>query len=281
MTGKHDTLDLDLSGIRVSLKGPRDGSLDLFRDEWASWIGSPEGSPDLVFEYSVSGEPPSDQAVLRKVLHTGHGGGRTSFTTGEGRVDLDSHGRATAVVRRGGDRFRFYGLQNLLLAALATVLPGHGVLLVHGAGILLEGVAVALIGPEGAGKSTWSRIAREAGTPVLSDDLLLLGLDGDQAIALGCPFRDGGNGPGRWPLGMLLSARHASRPELLPANRLAIQGLMLANLPFSGDRVGIDPRLDRMLDMLLETVPFGTLAFAPEPSFLPVLVNALAGRSQG
>ena len=78
---------------------------------------------------------------------------------------------------------------------------------------------------------------------------------------------------------MLLSARHASKPEILPTSRLAFQALLLANLPFSGDRVGTDPRLDRMLDTLLDTVPFGTLAFAPQPSFLPVLGRALAGRS--
>ena len=281
MSGKPCTLHLNLSGIRVQLDGPDDGVLTMFREEWAPWLASPVDRPDLVVEYSVSGDPPPDQALLNKVLHTVRIENGISFTTGEGRVDLDSAGRAAAVVRKGGDRFRFFGLQNLLLAALARVIPGRGFLVVHGAGILLNGIAVALIGPEGSGKTTWARIAEQHGARVLSDDLLFLGLDGGQAIALGSPFRGAANMPGRYRLGMALRAVHAQTPSILPGSRLAFLALLSANLPYSGDRIGNDPRLDGLLDSFLDAVPFRTLAFAKSPSFLPLLEDALAGGRNG
>ena len=281
MTGGVRTLDLDLSGIRVRLEGPGDGVLDRFRSAWEIWLGSPVSSPDLVLEYRVSGDPPPDQTVLRKVLHLEESDDRISITTGEGRVDLDRKGRAQAVVRRGGDNFRFYALANLLLASLARVLPDCGAVVVHGAGILMKGGAVALVGPEGAGKTTWSRIASAAGAAVLSDDLLFLRIEGEQVLALGSPYRADRTapvGPGKWPLGILLAAKHAVLPEILPCSRLRFLGLLSANLPFSADGVGSDPRLDRILDAILDKVPFRTLAFAPEPSFMPVIGEALARR---
>ena len=281
MNGGVRTLDLDLSGIRVRLEGPGDGVLDRFRADWEIWLGSPADCPDLVLEYHVSGDPPQDQTVLRKVLHLEESGDLISITTGEGRVDLDRQGRAQAAVSRGGDNFRFYAVQNLLLASLARILPDRGAMVIHGAGILMKGGAVALVGPEGAGKTTWSRIAGEAGAAILSDDLLFLRIEGDQVLALGSPYRADRAapvGPGKWPLGMLLSAKHAALPEILPCSRLRFQALLSANLPFFSDRVGKDPRLDRLLDSVLDKVPFRTLAFAPEPSFMTVIGEALAGR---
>ncbi|MBD3867654.1 MAG: hypothetical protein IFK94_05970 [Acidobacteria bacterium] len=276
MSDRSATLDLDLSGIHVSLTGPDDGALEMFRVEWAAWLGSPADQPDLRMEYRVSGEPPPDQTTLRKVLHTAHGDDSITFTTGEGKLELERSGHASATVTRGGDRFRFYGLQNLMLAALARVLPGRGIMVVHGAGILLDGTAVALIGPEDAGKTTWARIAAENGLTVLSDDLLFLGLDGEQAFALGSPFRSASTGPGRFPLGLLLSSEHAPEAAVRLCSRLAFQALLSANLPFSGDLIGKGTGLDRLLDGLLEAVPFRTLAFAPDPSFLDRIGESLA-----
>ncbi len=281
MSARPCRLNLNLSGIHVQLDGPDDGAMELFRSEWSDWLTSHRKAADLRMEYRVSGEPPRDQDTLRKVLHTGHGDGTIMFTTGEGRIEIDRSGRASATVSRGGDRFRFFGLQNLLLAALARVLPSRGIVVVHGAGIVLEGAAIALIGPEGAGKTTWADISREQGVTVLSDDLLFLGLDRGQAVALGFPFRGAGNAPGRYPLRMLLAAEHAGEPAILPCSRLVFQGLLSANLPFSGDLIGQDADLDRLLDRILDVVPFRTLAFAPDPSFLQLLGDRPAGSIRG
>lgn len=280
MSARDVVLDLDLSGITVRLTGPDDGAMELFRTEWRPWLASPEAEPVLRMEYRVFGEPPPDQDTLRKVLHTEHSDGRIRFTTGEGRVEIDRCGRASATVSRGGDRFRFFGLQNLMLAALARVVPGRGIMVVHGAAIVLEGAAVALIGPEDAGKTTWAEISRAQGLKVLSDDLLFLGLESGRAVALGSPFRGSGNVPGRFPLGMLLAAEHAAQPAILPCSRLVFQALLSANLPFSGDRIGQGAEIDHLVDNLLDTVPFRTLAFAPDPSFLQLLADGLAGRDR-
>jgi hypothetical protein len=53
------------------------------------------------------------------------------------------------------------------------------VLCLHGSAIVLDGQAVALVGPAGAGKSTAAAAFAARGVPVLSDDLVALTPDAD------------------------------------------------------------------------------------------------------
>ena len=58
--------------------------------------------------------------------------------------------------------------------ALTRALARQGVLVLHGAGFVLDGRAVLALGPSGAGKSSTAAAALAAGGAVLSDDVVFL-----------------------------------------------------------------------------------------------------------
>jgi len=274
-------MHLDLSGIRVQVTGDDDPLFDLWEGLWPEWISSPAETPDLDVRFRLEGPPPERTDRLPKILESRLRKDRAEFQTGEGRIVVEAGGSARATVRRGDVRFRLYGLQNLLLAALSWVLPRRGGLLLHGAGILLQDQAVVLVGPENAGKSTWIELAREAGARPVSEDLLLIDASGPRPAVLGSPFRAdrvSPCGPGRWTAPLFLKPEHGERARLAPGSRLAFQAVLSANLPFAAGTVGRGGELDRLLDRLSSTVEFRTLFFAKDPSFLPVLEDWLESR---
>lgn len=62
----------------------------------------------------------------------------------------------------------------LLGPVLGFALRVRGVLALHASAVVLDGRAVALVGPAGAGKSTTAAAFAAAGVPVLADDVLAL-----------------------------------------------------------------------------------------------------------
>ena len=61
--------------------------------------------------------------------------------------------------------------------ALSAILPLDGGLLLHSAGIVVDGRAIAFFGPSGAGKSTLSSLVD---APILSDELIAIRKSGEQ-----------------------------------------------------------------------------------------------------
>jgi hypothetical protein len=274
MTASQRTIHLDLSGITIRIDGEDDGVLDLFETFWPDWISSPADRPDLAVRYRAEGQPPAQTTRLDKILDADIQQDQASFITGEGRIVVRADGSADATVLEGYKEFRFFGLQNLLLAALTWILPLRDALVLHGAGIILDGSAVLLIGPENSGKTTWAGLAREAGVAPVSDDLLFVDCAGEHPCVLGSPFRADTLqpcGPGRWPVALFLTPKHASEAELLDCSLLAFQAILAANLPFAAGQLGSGGPLDRLLDRLPGMAGFRTLAFAKDPTFLPVL----------
>jgi len=96
---------------------------------------------------------------------------------------------------------------------LAAALLDEGRLLVHAAGVSFDTGAAVLLGHSGAGKSTFSWLARHAGAEVLGDDLVVVGPAPDGApAAWGTPFSGDAEPPGtpaRRPLAALFTLAHA------------------------------------------------------------------------
>jgi hypothetical protein len=65
-------------------------------------------------------------------------------------------------------------------AAMSAILPLDGGMLLHSAGIVIDGRAIAFFGPSGAGKSTLSSLVDQ---PVLSDELIAIRREGDAFVA--------------------------------------------------------------------------------------------------
>jgi len=91
-----------------------------------------------------------------------------------------------------------------------------GGLMLHSCGILRGAHALLFTGPSGAGKTTISRLMREhAGASVLSDDRIVLRLDGDGIRIFGTPWHGDGelSSTGSARLRAIHVIRHA--PEVL------------------------------------------------------------------
>jgi hypothetical protein len=170
---------------------------------------------------------------------------------------------------------QYYALLNLVTAAAAWRLPSRHGLLLHAAGIVLDGRAFVMVGSEGSGKTTWALLASEAGAGVLSDDLVVVERDADgRAQALSTPFRSAQYGtmpPGRWPVAAFLLPAHGPAPALETVSALATEARITANLPFVVDAMGRDARLPDAVERIARSAPARTLVFARDRSFVPLL----------
>ena len=154
---------------------------------------------------------------------------------------------------------------NVLHATIAWRIVGLGGLMLHAASAVVEGRAFALVGAEGAGKSTWARGMRDAGAVALGDDIALV-LPGRSGFDLiGSPLRAkefGGGTPGRWPLAAILVPRHAGATALDPVSLLHVQAVLAANVPFAVDRADLAAAYGRAVSGLA-SVEARRLSFRP------------------
>lgn len=152
---------------------------------------------------------------------------------------------------------------------LAMYLLGARGLLLHAAGMVVNGRAVVLAGVSGAGKTTFARLtAGRPGWEPLSDDRVIVRLpDGTrEARAHGTPWP----GEGRIaanesaPLACLVFLSQAERNDarVLPARDAAARLVATASIPwYDAERLGASLEA---CDRLLERVPAALLAFRPD-----------------
>ena len=274
MSGAGATVVADLSGLIVRFRGLDAALAERLVSEWAPFIAGKDSTPWLEVEVGASERTIVTGRPMRPSMNGDVQGGSARFWSDEGEVTIDGAGSACVLLGRGDDRWRFWGLVNLVAAALAVRMPSRQGALLHAAGIVVEGRAFLLIGPEGSGKSTFTSAARDGGAQVISDDTVLVEKAGGGLRLLGSPLRahEATNlGPGRWPVAAVLHARWGSPARLEPVGRLAIETVLAANLPFLASAWGRDLRLDALVPFLAEAAPYRVLTFPPDPSFLDVL----------
>jgi hypothetical protein len=260
----------DLSGITVRLRGIPPGCHRLLREVWAPFAPAPAlEAPFLDVAVRLGPDRTSQASPLELRLD----GPVASFRMPEGQLRVAADGRTELVVRTGSERELLYRLLNLLLPALAWSLPTRGMLLLHAAGIVVDGTAFVLVGQEGAGKSTWASVARGAGAAVLSDDLIVVDASTVPVQVLSLPFRAGDPpvGPGRWPVARVMFAAHGAPPGLEPVERMQARSRLVANLPYVAAAIEADRRVGDLVERLLGGVEFARLTFARDPSFLELL----------
>ncbi|MEA2491639.1 MAG: hypothetical protein QOH21_3431 [Acidobacteriota bacterium] len=151
--------------------------------------GAPIAPPALLPNITVDFDPLPDPAILRDgaamVQHGPHGPGEplyTLFRRGEDYlfdfpdgvqfvIAADAaHIRASWPPALTADVASIYLVSTVL--AFVLRLRGHEVL--HAASVVIDGVAVAIVGPGGAGKSTLAACLAERGFTVLSEDVTAL-----------------------------------------------------------------------------------------------------------
>jgi hypothetical protein len=210
--------------------------------------------------------------VMRPSLSGEVSAGGAHFESDEGAIEVEGS-RAIAHIGPGDASWRFWGLANLLAAAVAARLPSRPGAMLHAAGIVVDDRAFLLTGPAGAGKSTWARAAGAGGARIVSDDTVVLDAQAGTVMLLGTAIRAHEahpGGRGRWPVAAILHARWGSPASLGPVSPSLAQARLAANLLYVHSGWGKDARLPALLD-LLAAVPQRELTFAPDASFVTLL----------
>lgn len=271
---ERETRDFDFSGLRVRLEGLSHEQAEALIALWRAHVVDRVPAYLLRARVGALGRDMTPGAEMVHGMTARFGVDGARFEQDEGSVDVSADGDASILLAEGPPPRRVWAIVNLVLAALGwrmADLPGGAL---HAAGIVLDGRAFVLIGPEGAGKSTFCRVAAEAGAVVLSDDVTLVDASGATVEALSAPFRHRPFPPppyGRWPVAAILLPRHGAAPALEPLSRLAREARLAANLLYVGAGAGADPRVDGVVETLAARVPARLFTFAPDPSFVEVL----------
>jgi hypothetical protein len=269
-----ERLSLDLSGVRLRLEGLSQRLATRLREEWSPFLAPAHQDPYLRMAVTYERGTLPLQDFAPKQMAARLGAREARFSMPEGSATVRESGEADLLLLEGLDRREFFTLVNLLRACLAWSMPGRGGMLLHAAGLVVEGRAFLLVGGEGSGKSTWARLGESRGARVLSDDLVLVDGSGSELEALGAPFRSthvADYRPGRWPLAALLFPRHGTPPALNPVDKLSARARIVANLPFVAEAIADDDRLPTVLSRVVRSVACSELRFALEPSFVELL----------
>ncbi|MDG4594844.1 MAG: hypothetical protein P9F75_03985 [Candidatus Contendobacter sp.] len=152
--------------------------------------------------------------------------------------------RATLAVARGPDSALINAIENFLRVVSAYRVLSKGGLLLHSAGLVVDEQAYLFAGQSGAGKTTLTGKAHQAGAGILSDDIniALPGEDG-RFRAYPVPFAgDFGQtpdrlAPGGYPLAALCVLEQGGAVTLEPLSNAAATARLVAASPF----VNADP----------------------------------------
>lgn len=165
-----------------------------------------------------------------------------------------------------------YPVDELLMCRL---LVSEGVLVVHGATVEYEGMALLFTGHSGAGKSTIAAIAESAGAKVLSDDRSIVTVRDSTPTVWGTPWhgthRRGSPDPIALTAMFLLVQDTVDCAE--PMSPARATGELLVRLIHPGSR----PKdMERLLDgvaAVAERVPMAELRFRPAENAFRVAAN--------
>jgi hypothetical protein len=269
-------LEFDLSGVGVRFSDLPEEISSLLESNWSAFSTERAPSPVLDLRVEATRVEPFEGRFDPKAMRAEISSEWARYEMLEGRVEVDARGTGRVVVGIDESTRPYFAFANFVRAALAWRMLSRGGALLHAAGIVLGGRAFVLAGPAGSGKSTWARLAEEAGGSVLSDDLVLLDGHGDGIEALGAPFRsthESTLGPGRWPLAAILFPAHGAGAALAHVSGIESRARVLANLPFVADGVAGDRRVTETIERWVASVPTRVLTFGREPAFVETLTS--------
>ena len=174
--------------------------------------------------------------------------------------------RARLVQRRHwGDRPTLrvgYPVDEVLMCRL---LVSEGVLVVHGATVEYDGMALLFTGHSGAGKSTIAAIAESAGAKVLSDDRSIVTLLDSSPTVWGTPWHGSHRrgSPEAIPLTAAFLLVQDIRDEVRDMPPARAMGELLVRLIHPGSRPADMKRLVDAVAAVAERVPMAELRFRP------------------
>ena len=152
------------------------------------------------------------------------------------------------------ERFYIRPIENALRILVAYDVIARGGVLLHSAGIALDGFAHVFVGQSGAGKSTLCKTSlSDASCLILSDELnILLPID-DKLFSYSMPFAGdfGGKGSKPYPVKRLAAIRQAKVSSMTKANPPRMLARCCANAPFANGNPFV---LDRVLSNIAQAL---------------------------
>lgn len=206
----------------------------------------------------------------------------TRFQFGSYRGYIDLVGR-TAQVQAEKSEVIGAALDRVLAYVCMQELPRrHNALLLHAAGVVLNGHGLAFAGRSDAGKTTTARLA--AGhADVLGDDTVVVSMAGSPPALLSTPFWGAGTPPEmikrcnrQAPLRAVLMLEHGQEHELLPLTPGAAVMALLETEKVAAERVASADAWLTVATNLVEHVPTYRLRFKPTTDLWPFLEASLS-----
>lgn len=157
--------------------------------------------------------------------------------------------------------------ENVARMLLAYAALENDALLLHSAAVIAQSGVLVFPGHSGAGKTTLSRLAEQAGLAVASDDLNVVVFDAGRCFLDALPFRGdlgGRSPPGRHLLSGILLHQKADRHRVSLATGAQCVARLLACTPY----VNLDPfrreRLTTLIEQIVENTRCAVLDFMPD-----------------
>ena len=193
------SVSLSLPDTRVRIRGLSAAQADSLRDTYARFLAE---TPQLADECGIdclacrldSAPDISTQELTRDGLYTPRivrDSDALTVTGSEFEAQMNlgySQSQSTLGVKNENELVSAPVIENFLRIFMAHRVLEKGGVLLHSAGLVIDGQAYIFVGRSNAGKTTMARKAHDCGALVLSDDinLLLPAADGYQAYAV--PF---------------------------------------------------------------------------------------------
>lgn len=179
---RQDPVRIDIAGIAVAIEIEDDPMRAAVRARYAEFIVA-SVEPQVTARVKVSAG--ARFVPLRSgpwVIELEEEGDRLGYRShfDAGWIDIKA-GNAFLEIAPEAD------IENFLRVLYARLCLGAGGLLLHAAGIVRDEAGFVFFGPSGSGKTTSARLSLEH--TVLSDDLVIVKIDGDGVRVYGVPFR--------------------------------------------------------------------------------------------
>lgn len=162
-------------------------------------------------------------------------------------------------------------LDNVLRMLVSYRMLEIGGVVLHSAGIIVDGGVWIFYGVSGSGKSTLSRLALEAGHEVLSDDLNAVitpsGLPTVRAVPFSGELAQVWRGNSSYPLKGLFRLRKGSSIRVSEFTPAVAVGAMAVCCPYANSKPALNKSLLDTLAGLIPMVPAGEVTFARDSDF--------------
>lgn len=201
-------------------------------------------------------------------IRTAREGGCINFVSHfeEGWYDEQSR-QGELVMRPEGDP------ENYLRVLYAWKMLEQDGLLLHAAGVIRRERGFVFFGASGSGKTTISRFSLQ--DKVLSDDMVILKLKGDQVRVYGVPFRgeiaEAPRMNGTAPLKGLFSLVKDNAHFLRPVDKLRAVAQLTGSVPFVLTAPGSAAQVMSVCERIVGRVPVTELHFSRDDAFWEVI----------